>query len=346
MQRRVNMSDIAKALGVSKNTVSLALRHDPQIPQSTRERVSRVADEMGYRANPVVSELMVRLRASQSERFKAKLAILNANNAKDALKSHPTLPEYVKGCNRRAEKLGYSIDEFWLYESGLTTERLRDILLSRGIRGIIIVGLMKTNVLPDRFSALWQEFPSVVTGVRTHHPTFSFCCVDHYSLAMEAVSKAIELGYKRPGMVLDPKIHSLVDGRFASGFHHGMESKLGKSEDCVLFDEQTSSRPSPLFTNWLKTRRPDVVLTLYNQPLHWLEQLGYSIPEHIGVIQMEWRSTRPHIAGMHQHNDLTGEAAVDTLINQIHNNERGVPGNPRATLIAATWKPGATIRTV
>lgn len=34
--KRVTMTDVARRAGVSKNTVSLALRNDPQIPEATR----------------------------------------------------------------------------------------------------------------------------------------------------------------------------------------------------------------------------------------------------------------------------------------------------------------------
>ena len=64
------------------------------------------------------------------------------------------------------------------------------------------------------------------------------------------------------------------------------------------------------------------------------------VPEDIGLIQLEWRESRPDIAGMHQHNVVTGEAAVDMVISQIHNNETGIPKFPRATLIGATWIDG------
>ena len=39
---------------------------------------------------------------------------------------------------------------------------------------------------------------------------------------------------------------------------------------------------------------------------------------------------------MNQHNLVTGEAAVDMVVSQIHNNEPGVQEFPRATLIGAT----------
>ena len=63
---RVTMSTIAERAGVSKNTVSLALRHDPQIPAETRARIEKIARELGYAKNPVVSQLMTELRKAYS----------------------------------------------------------------------------------------------------------------------------------------------------------------------------------------------------------------------------------------------------------------------------------------
>src|SRR5690554_4148942 len=48
MAKKVTMEDIAKRLGISKNTVSLSLRNMPLISAETRESVQSTADEMGY----------------------------------------------------------------------------------------------------------------------------------------------------------------------------------------------------------------------------------------------------------------------------------------------------------
>ena len=45
------MKDIAKRCGVSTATVSKALNGQPDIGEETRERIVRIADEMGYMAN-------------------------------------------------------------------------------------------------------------------------------------------------------------------------------------------------------------------------------------------------------------------------------------------------------
>jgi hypothetical protein len=64
----------------------------------------------------------------------------------------------------------------------------------------------------------------------------------------------------------------------------------------------------------------------------------------VGLIQLERRPGCEDWAGMEQHNDLTGEAAVDMLVGMLNNNEAGVPASLRATLIGGSWADGTTAR--
>ena len=50
--RRVTLADIAKACGVSVNTVSHALHDKPDISEQTKARIKQTAEEMGYMTNP------------------------------------------------------------------------------------------------------------------------------------------------------------------------------------------------------------------------------------------------------------------------------------------------------
>src|ERR1041384_6307364 len=177
----VTLKEIAEKVGYSKNTVSLALRDDPQLPIETRERIRQVATEMGYEPNAVISHLMAQLRARHPPRFQAKLALVNANRSADAFRRHPTIPNYVEGCQRRAAKLGYGFDQFWLHAPGLKAESWLRVLRTRNIKGIVLVGLMDTNRLPASLEPVWEALPTVVTGVRTREPALSFSCVDHHN---------------------------------------------------------------------------------------------------------------------------------------------------------------------
>lgn len=339
---KVTLSDIARAAGVSKNTVSLALRHDPQIPVGTRERIETLARTLGYTKNPTVAYLMAQLRAGSD--YKATLALLNAHEDRDAFRSHPTIPTYVEGCRRRASENGYHLDEFWLHDPRLDGARLNKILRARAIRGVLIVGLMNSNRLPERFQATWEEFPCVVTGVRTRDPALSFACTDHHMLVLRAVENALRLGYRRPGLVLDGVIDRLVEARFTSGFLIAQKALPARQRLKPFYAVSEARRDPALFRRWFEKEKPDVILTLYHVVRRWLGDMGQRVPQDVGLIQLEWRADHPDWAGMHQHNDVVGEAAVEMVIGMIHRNERGVPLFPRATLLGSTWVEGATIR--
>jgi LacI family transcriptional regulator len=342
--RRVTLSDIAKKVGYSKNTVSLSLRGDPQIPATTRDRIRAAASALGYQPNAVVSHLMAQLRASQAPRFQAKLALVNANRDREALRNHPTIPTYVDGCERRAAGLGYGFDRFWLHDPTMRAETWIRVLRTRNIKGIILVGLMDQNRLPAHLRTVWENFPTVVTGVRTREPALSFSCVDHHNLTLTAVEHALTLGYRRPALVLDEVIDRLVECRFSAGFAAAQDA-LPQNRRVPAFRQLNAAWQNPkIFRTWLDRHKPDVLFTLYNVVFDWLKAHGVRVPADLGVIQLEWRASRPEIAGMNQHNDVAGEAAVDLVVSQIHNNEHGVPAFPRATLIGATWMDGKTVQ--
>lgn len=339
------MTEVAEACGVSKNTVSLALRGSPRVAEPTRARVLEIATAMGYQPNPTVAQLMAELRKGRSPGFQAVLAIINAHETPDAFTKHATIPAYVRGCRNRATQLGYQLDEFWLHEPKVPVARWISIFKARNIRGIVIVGLMHGNRLPARFAALWQEFPALVTGVRTREPALSFACSDHHTLALVSFEKALALGYQRPALVLDGVIDQLTEGRLSAGFLIAQSRLLPPGQRTQPFYDVAAARNDPsLFRKWLDENKPDLVFTLYHEVARWVEDLGLRVPEDIGLIQYEWRAPHGDWAGMDQRNDLVGEAAVEMLISMIHHNERAVPEHPRATLIGSQWVDGSTVR--
>lgn len=340
--KHVSMTDVARCVGVSKNAVSLALRNDPQIPESTRQRVRQAATELGYTANPVVSELMAELRKGSQAKYRHNFALINGNQDSDSFLKHPTIPDYVMGCRRRAAQLGYGLDEFWLHDPDLGAERLKSILRARGIRGALVIGMMKENRLPPSFDTLWSGFAAVVTGVRTHAPTLSFACVDHHALVIEAMERIYERGIRRPALVIEGVIDRLVGGRFTAAFEYAVKS-LPPANRLAPFLKVDANRESPeVFSDWLVKRRPDAILTLHTVVEEWVTAAGLRIPQDIGLVQLECRRGCGDWAGMEQHNDLTGEAAVDLVVSLTTAGKEPLSHSPRGILITPTWKDGRT----
>ena len=338
------MKDIALTAGVSKTAVSLALRNDPQISPEQRKHIQEIAKSMGYVRNPKIGEIMSQMRGAKTRNAHGILAIINCNQSQSAFRDHPTIPNYVKGCKRRAESLGYATDTFWLYEPGITSSRWISVLKSRGISGIVLVGMMRQNRIPDFFKPVVAEYPTTVTGVRTRKPALSFSCADHHMLTLQAFERAIAMGYQRPGLVMEKTIDYLVELRFTSAFITGQRKYLPVENHVNAFVDYDAAKDNrSLFDEWLERERPDVILTLFTSIEKWVRAAGLKVPGDLGLIQLEWQEQNPHWAGMDQHNDICGEAAVDMAINLIHNGEIGFPEFPRATLIGSSWVDGKTV---
>lgn len=344
MSSRVTMAQIAAEAGVSKNTVSLALRGDRQVTAETRERIERVADKLGYQRNPLMSHLMAVLRQQHPVSYRCNLALINAHRDQHAFTRNHTVPTYVEGCERRARVRGFRFDEFWLHDPNLTGPRLDRILRTRGIRGLIIIGLFHDQHLPDTFREIWERYPAVVTGVRTTNPPLPFACVDHHEAVFAAMENVRRLGYRRPGLVLHERIDKLVDGRFIGAYKVCQESM---SDRYVVPPFTSTGDDIPRlqsFQNWLENHQPDVILTLHTDVADWLKRLNRRVPEDIGLVQLELHRNCTGWAGINQHNDIAGEAAVDMVATLMQTNQFGSTVPPRATIIGGVWVEGKTVR--
>lgn len=83
MSGHITMADVARAAGVHQTTVSLALRSHPRIPENTRKRIQQVAEEMGYRPNPLVSALIAQRRLGLAFSSGSVLAYLHSQHTND-----------------------------------------------------------------------------------------------------------------------------------------------------------------------------------------------------------------------------------------------------------------------
>lgn len=340
----VTMAVLAAHSGVSKNTVSLALRDDRRISAATRKRVQALAIKLGYKRNPVLAHLMAELRKTKGPKYTHTIALLNAHPDPQAVRRHPTIAAWMAGCRRRADSQGYRFDHFWLHDPELNGPRLARILSSRGIKGAIVIGLFNQSKLPDKFAELWPQIACIVTGVRTHEPSLSYACVDHHALIQEAMRQVGLLGYQRPALVLSNVVDDLVQGRLTSGMWSSQQA-LPSKQRVPSFDKTDGSAACfKAFTRWLTRFKPDVILTLHRDIRIWLADLGYTVPKDIGLVDLEHNPSTADWAAMEQRNDLSGEAAMDMLVSMLYNNETGIPASPRATLGSSHWVPGVTVR--
>jgi len=125
---------ISEATGLSVATVSRALRGDHNVRNRTSEKVLRTADLLGYKRNQHLGEMMSAVRLRTSGSFHGNLALIWPAQKRFWGGDRP-LREMRAAAFRRAAELHFAMDE--LFFSPKNHRNLRDILLSRGVHGLI-----------------------------------------------------------------------------------------------------------------------------------------------------------------------------------------------------------------
>jgi LacI family transcriptional regulator len=348
--------EVARAAGVAPATASLALRNHPRLRKSTCEKVQRVAQELGYKPNAVVSNLLAQLRVSRTPKYQATLALINPSENPNILAEIHTFREWVRGMRERATQLGYGVNEFWLNEKGVPARRLAGIFRAQNIRGVIVAASLGDGTLPTGFDEIQANFACVVLGTRSIRPALHLACDDQFATVRMACERAVALGYRRPALVMCEDVDELVGGRFSGGFLSAQNSVAAKERvppfyyrsrlNVPLTTKVGTSEMLRRFKQWYERQRPDVILCIHPEVREWLAQLGATAPRDVGLIHLDRNEEFHGWAGMRQNNDLIGAAGVDILVGQLHRNELGVPSFPKCIMVESTWVDGNTVRRV
>jgi DNA-binding LacI/PurR family transcriptional regulator len=95
-------------------------------------------------------------------------------------------------------------------------------------------------------------------------------------------------------------------------------------------------------TKWMKKNAPDAIFTQQQQLPAMLTELGYRIPEDIGLATTSIIDT-PIDAGIDQNSEEIGRTAALSLISYINNSSRGIPPIRHELLINGLWVNGKSL---
>ena len=332
---------LAKTAGVSKTTVSLALRDHPRIRAEVRTRIQRLATEAGYRPNALMAKLFSQLRSSKTSTYQSTLGLLCVAKDPSELETVPTFRSWIDGCRARATEQGYGFDQLWIHEPGMTPARLIQILDARNIQGVAVAGFYEGEAVARTFDPIWARSSPVALGTRPTWPAIHFVSNDQYVTAFRTVRELAALGYRRLGLCLGRHIDDIVENKFSAGFS-AAQRRLALPEEVPMFDLQPGVKR--LFIQWLLSHRPEVIITVHREVRDWVVSAGLHVPHDVGVAHLDKSWETDDWAGMQQNSELIGRSAMDMVIGQINRNEVGVPPIQKSMLINSTWSPGDTVR--
>lgn len=330
------MREVARRAGVHCTTVSRALLRDPRIPADTRDRIRRLADEMGYAPDPMVSALNAYRCRIVEPRYHGNIAWVTNGFTREGWNTCKTFALLREGAVKRAAELGYKLEDFWLREPGMTGKRASDILRARNIRGLLLPPQPQYQM---RVELQWAHFAAIAFGYTLAFPRLHLVSNNTFLSMQTAVARARELGYRRLGLIISPAANHRVQRMWRAGFFEQQQDWPRQERLPVCLYENVDSD----ILRWMDRHRPDAVVCHDPRVLALLKENGYRIPEDVAYLTQSIGDYPAEVSGVYENPLESGIAAVDFLVPMIHRAEWGIPKIPQRLLSEGTWHEGRTL---
>jgi DNA-binding LacI/PurR family transcriptional regulator len=298
--------DVALAAGVSASTVSRALSSPEMVNSTTREKVRRAADRLGYRPNRAARGLITGRTGNLG------LIVPDLSN--------PFFADVVKGAQARARDHDYALfiadtDE----EPGVEADLVR--ALSKQVDGLVVCS-------PRMEEAALRELGAEATLVLMHRRAENVpsITVDNTDGMRQALSHLAALGHRRVALAAGPKT-SWSNGERVHGLREAAKDLDLELVEIGNFPPQPSGGVAAAD---LALASKATAVVAYNDVvaiglLNRLAARGVDVPGEVSVVGVDdialAQMTHPALTTVRIPKKDAGRAAVSLLLAVLHSTE-------------------------
>jgi DNA-binding LacI/PurR family transcriptional regulator len=270
--QKTTLKDVARALGVSEQTVSNVINGKPVVKDDTRQRVLEACERMGYRANVLARSL----KTSQSSLI--ALVMPSITNSK--------YPEIAQTVTMVAAQRGFSIIVAVSDRSAAREAELVNQMLDHQVAGILLSTADNAGVAQQaagRFGV-----PCIEIMNRGPRAAQDFVGADNRAGARLAIDHLIELGHRRIGHIRGLPIftgNERAEGYAEALVAHGIPVDPDLTESGDYSREGASAAIKKLLA-----RAPDLTAVFCSSDLmaygvlDAVGSLGQRVPETLSVV--------------------------------------------------------------
>jgi DNA-binding LacI/PurR family transcriptional regulator len=200
MPRRPTIDDVARDAGVSKGAVSFALNNRPGVAPATRDRILKVASDLGWTPSH-------RARALAADRALAVGLVIA--RPPETLGADPFFPAFIAGIEAALAPLGQSLLLQVLPDRERELEGYRRLAADGRVDGVFLTDLRIDDPRPALLDEV--DLPGVLIAPSCDDHEGGVCvCVDDRPGVRAAVEHLLELGHRRIAHVAGPEefVHS------------------------------------------------------------------------------------------------------------------------------------------
>lgn len=334
--RRVTISDLSRELGITKGTVSRALNGYSDISDSTRLRVERAAERLGYR--PLTQAQAIRTGRSQS------IGLVIDTGDHDA--HHPFLADFLAGASSAAAAEGWTLTVSNADTQDNLLKLMQQLVEDRKADGFILPRTWSDDPRVAHLRAL--DVPFVLFGRIADPEGCAWFDFKGGAAMRDAVHRLHAAGHRRIGYVGSSPGYHYEKLRLA-GFMRGL-ADLGLEADPDLICENAVIRSQGVDAAraiLARPNRPTALIYAVDAAAlgAWevAQEMGLTIGQDLSVVSYDGTkdgaAARPSLASYAVDNRYAGERLAHLLIRRVRGEsaetlreEKDVPFRPGGSL--------------
>lgn len=310
---KASLDDVAKALGVSKSTVSRVLSGKGRISEETRKKVMQCAAEMNYQPNVIARSL------AQSKTFNIGVVLPYEKD----LGEIPFFQNCLTGICETVSSMDYDVivamaaaDDASQLDRMIRNRKVDGVILTRSITDDPAVKLLKENNIP--FVLIGSTADDSVVQID----------IDHESACSELTTYLVSSGCDRTALLLGSKSHNVNVSRY-NGFVNAY-TKIGKALDnALVYDNLSGRRAIELAVGEIINKGCDCIICgddyICVRALAALKEKQIAVPEGIKIASFYnspiLQSYTPPITSVNADPFELGEAAAHTVLELINDRD-------------------------
>ncbi|MFY0628533.1 MAG: LacI family DNA-binding transcriptional regulator [Reichenbachiella sp.] len=316
--KSITIKDVAKKLNCSVSTVSRAFNDKYDIRPETRDRILKIAKEMGYHPNPIARKLI------QQRSFNIGIVVPEFVNS--------FFPEVIIGAQEILHEKGYQVLIMQSNESSETELKNVQTLVDNMVDGLMVSLTSEVHNLSIYQDLIDSKMPLVFFNRIVEDLAASKVLFDDYKWAVFATEHLLVQGYTNIVHFCGPEYLSLTKNRI-KGFekaHRKHRVDVGRIIPCGLTMKDGEEEAQKLIDN---NDIPEAIFAANDQTaigaMNVFKENGYDIPKDIAFAGFSESHLAKHIAppltSVKQPTFDIGRTAAELLLEQIDNKGLFIP---------------------
>jgi LacI family transcriptional regulator/LacI family repressor for deo operon, udp, cdd, tsx, nupC, and nupG len=338
---QVTIIDIARALNLSKSTVSRALTNHPNVKEKTRKQVLDLAAQLDYQRNQLAISLLTNRTQTIGIIVPEFLSFF--------------YPKVIIGAQAVLAEANYNVVICHSNESYETEVANTKSLLASRVDGLLVSHTKETRNF-DHFSVFDRRgIPVVFFNRVVDSLNVSKVVVDDYAGAFQAVEHLIKTGKRRIAHLAGPDTLQNSRNRL-NGYRDALQQYGIPLDPALVISYDLSLDKANIYVNHLLNlpEPPDALFTI-NDPtaieaIKVIKSRGLTMPDDVAVVGFSDDPVSslidPGLTTVSQPVDAIGQQAAHLLIKQLVADDQRPPAEtvilPTRLLIRGSTLTGAT----